>query len=115
MRTLEQISYDIDKEEKEMTKLVAQLKKEMQQNMGKISPEFIERQSNKAKVSHAKITPNTRVCVITLESGHDLVGFAQVLDSKNDVELKGQEVAYDNAKKEAWSTIGSIAKVIGEF
>jgi len=98
-----------------MSKLVKRLTKELDRNMGKISPEFVEKELNIAKVSHAQVTPNTRVCVITLISGHDLVGYAQVLDSKNDVELIGKEVAYNNAKEQAWAVFGSIAKVIKEL
>ena len=95
--------------------VVAKLKKAMEKNGGKIPPVFVEALLNSAKVTHTRVTKNTRVCVITLESGHDLVGYAQVLDEKNDVELIGQEVAYNNAKEQAWSVLGSIAKVIGAF
>ncbi len=98
-----------------MNKTIRRLKKELDQNMGKISLTFIENELNSAKVTHAQVTPNTRVCVITLLSGHDLVGYAQVLDAKNDVKLIGQEVAYNNAKEKAWNVFGSIAKVIEEL
>ncbi len=94
---------------------IKMLKKELDQNHGKISQEFTNRFLNHPStiVTHARVTPNTRVCVITLTTGHDLVGYAQVLDEKNDVEDIGQEVAYNNAKEEIWSVFGSIAKVIG--
>lgn len=96
------------------TAFIDDLKNDLDKNSGKISFQFIEKYLNDSdtKVSHARITPNTRVCVITLSTGHDLVGYAQVLDSKNDVELIGQEVAYDNAKEECWAAFGAIAKVI---
>ena len=93
---------------------IGELKDELNKNDGKISFQFIESYLNHkdTKVSHAQLTPNTRVCVITLPTGHDIVGYAQVLDSKNDVELMGQEVAYDNAKENIWSVFSSIAKVL---
>ncbi len=83
-------------------------------NGGKIPLKFIEDHLNNplTKVTHVQATENTRICVITLSTGHELVGYAQVLDSKNDVELIGQEVAYDNAKEEIWKVFGSIAKVL---
>lgn len=86
----------------------------LKQHNGKIPETFIEKYLNheKTKVTHAQLTPNTRVCVITLTTGHDLVGYAQVLDAKNDEELIGQEVAYNNAKEEIWVAFGSIAKVL---
>ena len=91
-----------------------ELKNDLSKNCGKISPSFINKYLNDSdtKVSHAQLTPNTRVCVITLTTGHDLVGYAQVLDANNDVELIGQEIAYNNAKEEIWSMFGSIAKVL---
>ena len=93
---------------------IEELKNDILNNSGKISPLFIVKHLNdsKTKVSHAQLTPNTRVCVITLTTGHDLVGYAQVLDAKNDVELIGQEIAYENAKENIWSVFGSIAKVL---
>ncbi len=94
--------------------LIEKLKIELESSGGKISPRFVEGVLNcpMNKVTHAQVTPNTRVCVITLRSGHDLVGYAQVLDAKNDVELVGQEVAYKNAADSIWSVLGSIAKVL---
>jgi len=91
---------------------VANLKNAIDSNEGKIPLWFTEQHLNSAKVTHAQVTPNTRVCVITLTTGHDLVGYAQVLDAENDVELVGQEIAYNNAKEEIWRVFGSIGKVI---
>ena len=86
----------------------------MEANGGKIPVSFIDQHLNHSdtKVTHVQLTPNTRVCVITLTTGHDLVGYAQVLDADNDVELIGQEIAYNNAKELIWATFGSIAKVL---
>ena len=90
------------------------LQSELSKGKGKISPRFVERMLNdpQTKVTHARVTTNTRVCVITLTTGHDLVGYAQVLDKNNDEELIGQEIAYNNAKEKIWSVLGSIAKVL---
>lgn len=97
-----------------MSGFIDELKNDLKKNSGKISQSFVEKYLNDSdtKVTHTQVTPNTRVCVITLCTGHDLVGYAQVLDAKNDVELIGQEVAYDNAKEEVWKAFGSIAKVL---
>jgi len=94
---------------------IQKLKSAMDANGGKIPFSFIEAYLNHSdtKVSHAQLTPNTRVCVITLaETGHDLVGYAQVMDAENDDEIQGQQVAYDNAKEEIWTAFGSIGKVL---
>jgi len=90
------------------------LRNELENNKGKISKTFCDGMLNdpQTQVTHAQVTPNTRVCVITLTTGHDLIGYAQVLDAKNDVELIGQEVAYENAAENIWAVLGSIAKVI---
>lgn len=90
------------------------IKKELIKNSGKLSPTFIESIANHPdiKITHAQLTPNTRVCVVTLPSGHDLVGYAQVIDAKNDIESIGQEVAYKNAIGQLWSVCGTIAKVV---
>lgn len=93
---------------------IEDLKDALETNGGRIPLAFIESHLNHSdtKVTHAQLTPNTRVCVITLITGHDLVGYAQVLDADNDVELIGQEIAYNNAKETIWAVFGSIAKVL---
>ncbi len=97
-----------------MKPFARELFSELLGNNGKISPRFVDEMLNDPQtgITHAKVTPNTRVCVITLTTGHELVGYAQVLDEKNDVELIGQEVAYNNAKEQIWSVLGSIAKIL---
>ena len=94
--------------------LLEMLRNELLETGGKISPRFIDELANhsQTKVTHCQVTPNTRVCVVTLPTGHDLVGYAQVLDAKNDVELIGQEVAYKNAIENLWAVCGSIAKIV---
>lgn len=94
--------------------LLTLIRKELQDNSGKLSPRFIDQLANNPdnKVTHSQLTPNTRVCVVTLPTGHDLVGYAQVLDAKNDVELIGQELAYKNAIDRLWSVCGNIAKIV---
>jgi len=94
--------------------LLKSIEHELDRNGGKLSPKFIDTIANNSlnKVTHHQMTPNTRVCVVTLYSGHELVGYAQVLDAENDVELIGQEVAYKNAIEQLWSVCGNIAKVV---
>ena len=92
--------------------LVKEIKKELEVNGNKLSPDFIKRLADNGTVTHVKVTDNTRVCVITLHTGHEVVGYAQVLDDKNDVAEIGQKVAYDNALEEIWRIAGSIAKLV---
>jgi len=93
---------------------IEELDRAMANNGGKIPKSFIDMYLNspRTRVVHVRPTPNTRVCVITLTTGHDLVGYAQVIDADNDVESIGQEVAYDNAKEEIWRVFGAIGKVL---
>ena len=78
-------------------------------NGGKLPISFINEEVDNATVIHTQLTPNMRVCVIRLESGHEVIGVAQVLDAANDVETIGQEVAFTNAKNELWKVFGAIA------
>ena len=97
-----------------MATFIDNLKRTMDNNGGKIPKSFIDAHLNHSKtmVTHARLTKNTRVCVITLTTGHEFVGYAQVVNAKNDVEALGQEIAYDNAADQIWAAFGSIAKVI---
>ena len=51
-------------------------------------------------------------CTITLPTGHEVVGIAQVLDAKNDNENIGNLAALSKAKNELWPLLGTIAKVL---
>jgi len=44
--------------------------------------------------------------------GQEVVGYARVIDPKNDVEELGNNVAFENAKNELWNVCGSIALAI---
>ena len=91
--------------------LANDLNNAMNGNGGKIPFSFIRGlvEHDDTKIVHVQPTPNTRVCVIVLPTGHNLVGYAQVLDSANDDELIGQEVALTNATNEMWAMLGAIA------
>ena len=78
-------------------------------NEGRLPPSFIMEQAEAATVTYTRLTPNMRVCVIRLVSGHEVIGVAQVLDANNDVEAIGNSVAYDNAVNELWKVFGAIA------
>ena len=41
-----------------------------------------------------------------------MIGHAQVLDSVNDDQYLGEQVAYKDASEKIWSVLGSIAKVL---
>lgn len=83
----------------------------LKQNDNKLSYPFIKELAEAGTTTYLQPTPSMRMCVIKLESGHEVYGVAQVLDPANDVEEIGNEVAYTNAVNELWKTIGSIAKV----
>jgi len=95
-----------------MSKVLKEVQYEVDSNCGKISYAFIEAQVAKSVVHHQQLTPNMRVCVITLQSGHEVIGVAQVLDAINDAEEMGQKIAKDRAIDELWKVFGAMAKAI---
>lgn len=91
---------------------MARLEKALSENNNKIPLSFLEEQAKKAKVTYSKPTANTRVCVLTLPEGHEVIGYSRVIDSVNDVASIGNKVAYNNAFNELWGVYGSIAKLM---
>lgn len=92
--------------------LIQDIKHELSVNNNKISKRFIDDLAESAtSIIYLRPTPNMRLCIITLPSGHEVLGKAQVLDSANDVEELGNKVAYDNAVNELWAVCGTIAKL----
>ena len=84
---------------------------ELAANSNRISPTLINNIVAQSNVQYFHLTPNMRVCVITLPTGHEVLGKAQVLDSANDVESLGNSVALTNATNEIRTLVGSIAKL----
>lgn len=84
---------------------------ELAGNSNKISPAFINNIVAQSTIQYLKPTPNMRLCIITLPTGHEVLGKAQVLDASNDVEQIGNSVALTNATNEIWALVGSIAKL----
>ena len=84
---------------------------ELVENSNKISPTFINNLIAQSTILYLKPTQNMRLCIITLPTGHEVLGKAQVLDASNDVEQIGNQVALDNAKNDIWALVGSIAKL----
>ena len=84
---------------------------ELAGNSNKISPAFINNIVAQSSIQYLKPTPNMRLCIITLPTGHEVLGKAQVLDVSNDVEQIGNRVALTNATNEIWALVGSIAKL----
>jgi hypothetical protein len=95
-----------------MKVLADNIKAQLDTNNGKISYDFIKNLADNADVIYLNPTPRTRICVMTIYSGHEVVGYARVLDPKNDVEKIGNEVAFENAMNELWNICGSIALVV---
>ena len=94
-----------------MSKLYTDLEVAVKENDGKIPYSFIQEQVANATITHHRLTPNCRVCAITLESGHEVIGVAQVLLASNDDAAIGQKVALQRAEDMLWATLGSIAKL----
>ena len=86
------------------------IKLELLNNSNKLSKQFIDDIVSKSKIIYLNPTPNMRLCIITIPSGHEVIGVAQVLDSANDVESIGNSVALQNATNELWRTLGALAK-----
>lgn len=84
---------------------------ELVENNNKLSKAFIDSIASTASVNYSRPTPNMRICVLTLPTGHEILGKAQVLDESNDIEELGNQVAYNNAVNELWSLCGTIAKL----
>jgi len=85
------------------------VKEAIASNNGKLSYKFIVDEVANGTTTYTQLTPNMRVCVIRLQSGHEVIGVAQVLDAANDVESIGNEVALTNATNELWKVFGAIA------
>lgn len=92
--------------------IIDNVKEALTENDNKLSPEYINSLISAADVEYFHLTPTLRVCVITLQSGHEVLGKAQVLDPANDVAEIGNSVAYTNAVNEIWYQVGAIAKAV---
>ena len=84
---------------------------ELAENSNKISPNFINNLVDMSSVQYLHPTSNMRLCIITLPTGHEVLGKAQVLHAPNDIEQIGNSVALTNATNEIWTLVGSIAKL----
>ena len=87
------------------------IKTELVNNSNKLSEQFVDEIVSRSEVLYLQPTPNMRICIITVPSGHEVLGVAQVLDINNDVESIGNSVALQNATNELWKTLGSIGKL----
>ena len=93
--------------------ILSKIREELKGNDNKISKEFVEGIINQyGRIVYQKIGNNTRVCVITLCSGHSLVGYARVIDPSNDVEKIGNKIAREKAEAKVWELIGMLAIAI---
>ena len=92
-----------------MSSLHNEVKEAVKGNDGKLPYSFLMSQVSAGSVTYLHPTDNMRLCIIRLTSGHEVLGVAQVLDAKNDVESIGNEVALENATNELWKVFGAIA------
>lgn len=91
--------------------LINNIKESLQENNNKLSKDYVDSVISLSDIIYLNPTPNMRLCIITLPTGHEVIGVAQVLDSNNDVEEIGNSVALQNATNEVWKTLGNIAKL----
>ena len=87
------------------------IKAELLESGNRISPAFIDSLIDASEIKHFQLSANTRVCLLRLPTGHEIVGKAQVLDAKNDVKMVGELVAVNAAKDQLWQLVGTIAKL----
>lgn len=80
-------------------------------NNGKLTPALIEDIASQSEVIYLQPTANTRICLLKLPTGHELVGVSQVLNASNDVATIGNSIAFENAKDQVWQLCGTIAKL----
>ena len=90
--------------------LIEMIKESLESNGNRLKPEFIE--GLIVDVKHTKLSETSRVCLLQCVGGLEIIGKAQVLDTKNNDDLKGQEVAYKDALSNLYQDIGSISKAI---
>lgn len=65
---------------------------------------------NKAisKIQYCKMGEKITICHLTLVDGHELIGYSGVVNPENfDMEI-GSKIAFENAKNQVWSHMGSI-------
>lgn len=91
--------------------LVQEIEEELRRNNNKLSMDFVQAVSDRSTGTYAQLSNNTRVCTLRLPTGHEVVGYARVLDKNNDIEEIGNKVALQNATVELWSLLGTIAKL----
>ena len=111
MKQIQTTIYDFIEGGNPSFSLVQSLKEELTKTENKISPSFIESVVDASTIKYHHLTTNMRACTITLPTGHEVVGIAQVLDSNNDIEAIGNQVALTNATNELWKLVGTIAKL----
>jgi hypothetical protein len=92
-----------------MKKLALDIQKNRDENSGKLSYEFITKLAEESEIIYVHPSPRTRICILVLETGHEVLGYARVLNVENDDEELGNKVAFDRAKDELWALCGSIA------
>lgn len=104
--------YDFIDEQSSSLDLVRLIQNDLTANNNKLSPNLINLVVSYSTIRYHHLTPNMRACTITLPTGHEVIGIAQVLDTTNDIESIGNEIAFTRAKNELWPVLGTIAKVL---
>ena len=79
---------------------------------GTIIPAFVQSIEDNSTYEYSKIGTSTRVCVMTLYSGHVLVGYARSIDPSKDNEELGNRAARKNIGNQLWDLLVTIAKLM---
>jgi len=80
--------------------IISELKDALVVSGGVLPSWFVEDQARKANVTYFKLSDKTRVCLMGLEFGLEIVGKSIVLDAKRDVMVISEEAAFEDAKRQ---------------
>ena len=95
-----------------MSVVLYEVQRELDENEGSLSHGFIALQADRSDVSYFKLSDNMRVCLIRTPHGAEVLGVSQVLNAENDVEVIGNEVAYNDAFNQLWKVYGAMALAV---
>jgi len=90
--------------------LVNSIKWDLKVNNGKLSENLVEgalQESEKRYDYHRGVT----TCIVTLPTGHKVVGYAMIMKECNSDNILGAKVALADAKKKLWNLLAIIAKL----
>lgn len=94
---------------KESEAFLEQFHKSFVANGNTVSEAFVTKTLSLSKIDMGKFGSRTRVCTITLPTGHECIGKSHVVDAANDSSSKGNAAAKRRAVDEVYQVLGTIA------